>query len=231
MQGSYEPFSGAITLDNLDDLFAHHRARFGDATMVEGDDDGEESVDDAADDGDDADEGDDAADDGDDGDEGDDEKNLGDAGKKALRAERLKVRDLRKQLRDAQTAATKKATKKDDDADEVDEEAITEKVTSAWKPRVVNASARAALVEAGGSNLKALLKLVEHDDLEVTDDGEVEGLDEEVDRLKEEYPELFAAKRRANGRVETGDRSKGSTKKPMTATERQAAALRGSAGK
>ena len=70
------------------------------------------------------------------------------------------------------------------------------------------------------------MKLIEHDDLDVTDDGEVEGLDDEVDRLKEDYPELFI-KRRSGGKVETGDRGGDGPRKKMTATERQAAALRG----
>ena len=94
----------------------------------------------------------------------------------------------------------------------------------------MNSAAKAALLTAGAEKPERLLRLIDHDDLDVTDNGDVHGLDEEVERLREEYPELFRAPgRKRAARVETGDRSTKSTKKPMTATERQAAALAGKA--
>jgi hypothetical protein len=184
----------------------------------------EEEVTDPGDTGDEVDEPDDEDDEDDDGDDDGDEKDdepLGAPGKKALTAERAKVKELRKQLREA-TAAGKKKDQDDDGGD------AEEKAAAKWKPRVVNSAARAAFLEAGAERPERLLKLLDLDELDVTEKGNVEGLEEEVDRLKEEYPELFS-KRRSGRRVETGDRSgNGSTRKKMTATERQAAQLAGS---
>jgi hypothetical protein len=182
----------------------------------EHDDDIEEEVTDPGDeDGDEK----DLDDEPDDDDEKDDEP-LGAPGKKALTAERAKVKELRKQLREATAAGKEKDQGDDGDAEE--------KAAAKWKPRVVNSAARAALLEEGAVKPERLLKLLDFDELDVTEKGNVEGLEEEVDRLKEEYPELFS-KRRSGRRVETGDRSgNGSTRKKMTATERQAAQLAGS---
>lgn len=218
-------FPGAITLDTLPDLFAHHGARFGGWSMEKKDDDGEgeeeEEVDDPGDD--DPDDGDGELDDPDDDDPDDGDGKLDEKGKKALAAERAKVKELRKRLAEAQRAGKKKDA--DDDTDDDDAE---EKAAAKWKPKVVNSAARAAFMEAGADRPERLLKLLDHDELDVSDDGEVEGLDEEVDRLKEEYPELFTKPKRAGRRVETGDRSGGSsTKKKLSATERQARALAG----
>jgi chromosome segregation ATPase len=174
----------------------------------DGDDDEEEEHGDPGDDG-----------DGDQGDDdGDDDGDLSDAGKKALKKVRDELREARRELREARKAAEK--DRDDDDAET--------KAAERWKPRVVNSAARAALIEAGGTNLNALLKLKDDDELDVRDDGTVVGLDAEVERLKEEYPELFATRRRTGGRLETGDRSGGgSPKKKLSATERQARGLLG----
>jgi hypothetical protein len=153
-----------------------------------------------------------------DDDEGDDEKDdadLDDKAKAALRRERDRVKELRRELKAARDAA-----KKDDDAEDAEAKAAAK-----WKPRVVNSAAKAAFLSAGAEKPERLLKLLDLDELDVTEKGEVDGLDEEVDRLRDEYPELFSTRRRG-GRVETGDRSgKGTTKKPLSATEKQARAM------
>jgi hypothetical protein len=230
-EAAYEPFAGPITLDTLDALFADRSARFAGFTMKV-DDDGDEDGDDDGEDDDTPGLGDDEGDDGEDGDDDgdDDDEPLGKAGKKALLAERARNKALRKRLREATAAAAAKPAKKggkdDDDDDAPDPEAVA---AAKWKPKVVNSAAKAALLSAGAEKPERLLRLIEHDDLEVTDDGDVHGLDDEVDRLKDEYPELFAKPgRRRAAKVETGDRSKaGGTKKPLTATEKQALLLTG----
>jgi hypothetical protein len=104
-----------------------------------------------------------------------------------------------------------------------------------WKPRVVRAAARSAFIEAGLSLPKKnadaamarVLKLLDMDDLDVTDDGEVEGLDEQVEEIKADWPDLFGAAGRSRaGRVDGADRGT-SNGKPKTPSEIQAAALLG----
>lgn len=68
-----------------------------------------------------------------------------------------------------------------------------EEAENRWKPRIVNQAARAALAEAGVvGGPDRVLKLLDTQALSVDDDGDVIGLDSEVDRLRGEYPEFFA---------------------------------------
>jgi Phage minor structural protein GP20 len=88
-----------------------------------------------------------------------------------------------------------------------------------WMPKLVASAARVSLVAAGlvGSPDR-LLKMIDHDDLEVDDDGEVSGLDEQVAELKAEYPELFSKKVTKTGSVNGGRRtSSGDGKKKSSA--------------
>jgi hypothetical protein len=164
----------------------------------------------------DADEVEDDADQGaDDGDDGDEESASGKEAT-ALQREREKVKELRRTLKEEREKAQERDEKKGDGED------FEKKAEAKWKPRVVNSTARAAFLEAGGTNVSALLKLLDHDELAVSDDGTVDGLDDEVERLRDECPELFKPRRGA-GRIETGDRSgRGGAKRELTASERQA---------
>lgn len=211
-------FPGAITLDTLPELFAHHAARFGGWSMKDDDDDDDDLDDDTI-----VDPGDN--DDADDDDDDDDDKDAyvpptkeeWEKTQAALKKANDEAKRRRLALKEAQAAGGK-----DDDADDKVEKKVAE-VEAKWKPRVINSAASAALLEAGAEKPERLLKLIDHDDLDVADDGSVDGLDDEVDRLKEEYPELFK-RTRSGGKVETGGRG-GGKPKPKSATERQAAAI------
>lgn len=198
------------TILDLDEVFARNRARFGGWTWMAEDIEEEDDTDDDSDDK-------DESEDDDDSDDEDDDEKLKEPGKKALAKERERNKELRRRLREAEAKAAEKAGDQGEDTEKAREEEREK-----WKPKVISAAARAALTEAGGSDLKALLKLIEHDDLDVADDGTVDGLDDEVERLKDEHPALFS--RRRGSKLETGDRGTGK-KKPMTATERQAAGI------
>src|ERR1041385_2707349 len=56
-----------------------------------------------------------------------------------------------------------------------------------------------ALSEAGwnGTRLGSLMKLVDLDDVEIDDDGEILGLAEQITAIKNEWPELFKRERRS----------------------------------
>lgn len=218
---TYEPHAGPITLDTLDDLFASRRAIFAGLTMKADD---EEEVDDPADE-----DGEDGTDeDGEDGDDDEYEPPTKEEWEKTQAALKKANAEAKKRRLAAKEQKPKPKPKKrddDDDDDEGDDDRSAE-VEERWKGRVVKQAAKAALATAGAEKPERLLRLVDIDSLDVDDDGEVDGLDDEIDRLREDYPELF--KRRRGGRVETGDRSDGKgSRKPMTATERQAAAILG----
>lgn len=207
------------------------------------DDDTDDETDDDKDREDDEDQDDDAEDDKPDpkADEGKDDgkgdtvsrAELNRAVRERQRAKQL-LRDARKELADLKQAnegAEEKAVR------EARETADAE-AGKKYKPLIIRTSARAELVAAGvkADKVNRLIKLLDLDEIEVDDDGEVSGLTDQVDTLKDEWPELFAAEEEKKGRRErrgSGSRAADGAdkqpekKKPMTASERQAAALLG----
>lgn len=61
------------------------------------------------------------------------------------------------------------------------------------KTRALVTGVNSALAEAGwnGSRLNSLMKLIDLDEVEVDDDGEIVGLSEQIDAIKGEWPEFF----------------------------------------
>jgi hypothetical protein len=89
-----------------------------------------------------------------------------------------------------------------------------------YRGMIGTTAAKAALLAAGlKGKPDGLLKLLDYDELDIDDDGEVSGLDEQVDDLKSKYPELFARGRAQKDKDGTNKDSSGARKK-MTATER-----------
>lgn len=118
------------------------------------------------------------------------------------------------------------------DADKAAEAQITE-VETKWATRFKSTAARAALAEAGvpSEKLTRALKLIDMDALEVDDDGDVDGLDGEVDSLRESFAELFpvkqepGARRAVAGKVKVGG---GQTAEPKkSSADKLAASLLG----
>jgi hypothetical protein len=48
-----------------------------------------------------------------------------------------------------------------------------------------------ARVKGGKKGIPRLIRLMDLDEIDIDDEGDVSGLDEEIDRLKADYPELF----------------------------------------
>lgn len=163
-------------------------------------------------------EGDDADPDGDDEDESgeedespDPEPFVKDDGKPFTKADhdalQTALAAARKEARTAKRAAKGKPADKDAAATEAAQAAEAK-----YKPIVVKTAARGALAEAGlilpkGKEQAAIgkaLKLLDMDEIDLTDDGDVEGLEEQIDELKGLYPELFA--RKGTRRVDGADR-------------------------
>jgi hypothetical protein len=150
-----------------------------------------------------------------------------DDAKKALRDLRAEVADLKRAGEDETARATREAA-----------EAAAAAAEKKYKPIVIKTTARAELVAAGVKSGKEarLIKLLDLDDIDIDDDGEVTGLTEQVDALKEEWPELFAQpeekprEQRRGSRAADGADKKPPPKKELTPSERQAALLLGTGG-
>lgn len=72
-----------------------------------------------------------------------------------------------------------------------------ESTAEAFRARIANQAARAELVGAGvpKTSVKRLVGLIDLDQIELDDDGEVvSGLDDQIASLKEDFPQLFATK-------------------------------------
>jgi len=121
--------------------------------------------------------------------------------------------------------------------DDVDD--LTERTKEATRaelmPAIIRSQGRSVLESLGmafpkdakdaKAALTRTLKLANVDDLELNEDGEVEGLEHELREVKRLYPQLFRG-----GRVRTPGNAGGgrrSAEKPRSATELQAASLFG----
>lgn len=93
------------------------------------------------------------------------------------------------------------------------------------------ANARAALLSAGlqggKTAIERALKLIDFDEVKVEADGTVEGLDDQIEELREEMPSLFKAERKRTRRINGDDGERGPVGGKKSATEIQAARLLG----
>jgi hypothetical protein len=149
----------------------------------------------------------------------------------ALKKANSEAKRFRTQLRNA-----KKATSGDTDEEQ---ERAAERVAAQWKPRLVKSAARAALAEAGAKKtaIARLARAIDLDSVEVDDDGEIDGLEDQIEELKDDLPELFKdeddddtppRRKRKLGKTDAGARSaNGSKTTQKDASTRQAEALLG----
>lgn len=96
---------------------------------------------------------------------------------------------------------------------------------------LIDTRAETALARAGADDkaIRLLKRELDYDELELLKDRSVEGLDDEIDRLKTEFPNLFRSKSGARRRINGGDDREGGKKRPMSVNARQLAQLRGTA--
>lgn len=151
------------------------------------------------------------------------------------KTKRDKIRRLEKELADA--AASKSGKSKDDDDDEkpdldaIRKAAKAEALAEANETRKADKT-EAALARAGVNpeRLATALKFVNLDDIDLNDDGTLDGIDEAIEALKKDTPELFATKRRKRESVSGSDGDgKGGGSGKKSATQLQAEQLRGRA--
>lgn len=229
-----------MTLDNRHKFALPYWARPGIALFAKKvDDEGEGGADDADDDDEEDDEDDDEDDD------------LVDLSEDELRAELKKTREslskasgsskkkrdtikrLRGELDKRPATAAPKGKKTDDD--DVDVEAIKASTKAELKvesdARIRKVAARSELKAAGipAAQVGKLVGMLDLDSLDVDDDGEVDGLDEAIDELKAEWPQLFASKPAKRKRQSiAGDRSDDTPRrKALTPSQIQAARVTG----
>lgn len=151
----------------------------------------------------------------------------------ARKQEKLDVQRQLNELRDKykeQETETEKAVRE-----------AEEKAEARYKPIAVRKAVRAALVEAGATaatdgdkakteaRIARLMKLIDVGDLSIDDDGEVLGVDEQIDGLRADYPELFEpAAKKAKARP-TGAPKPAAVEQPKSTAEIHAKRILGKA--
>lgn len=100
-----------------------------------------------------------------------------------------------------------------------------------YRAPLVKAAARAALAEAGvNGSTDRVLRLVDTEGLSVDDDGDVIGLEAEIDRVRQEYPEFFQKDKPKPKPRPTAAGKEPSPEKPRSAAEQHAARVLGRTG-
>lgn len=132
---------------------------------------------------------------------------------KKANAEAKQYRLEAKKLREQNESENEKALR------EARETAATE-VEGKYKRKIVNAEAKALLAQAGlTSNVERFVRMVDLEAVTVTEEGDVDGLDDQINSIKDEFPELFksgsennGSGRRRSGSLDAGRRPGGSNK-------------------
>lgn len=197
------------------------------------------SEDDEDDDEEDDDEEDDDDDDDPDADKSDDEIR---AELKATRERLAKANASSKKRRlalrkEREEAAAKKPKAKKSDEDDDDREAAIEAAraegTKAGTDKAKFSEAKASLIAAGVPKDRAAraAKMLDLEDLDLDDDGELDGIEDAIDALKADMPEFFSGSRRRRGSSlpEKRDRDGegGKRKERLSTSEMQARRLTG----
>lgn len=223
-----------LTDGDVEGLLELHRSQFGTAVMEDDDENDDESEDDE--DGDDSeDDADDDAD-GDEDEDGEDDDKAKGKTKKPTAAERreqelkaenkkFRLRSVARQKRiaalEAEVAELKRGKgkpKKDEEASDEDESQVDPEVTR--KLEQANRANEDLLIRLefmannkhSWKNPKAALKLLDLSDVEINEDGEVEGLEEAIEELAKSEPYLLD--KGTEEKDETKRRRRGATGQP-----------------
>jgi len=83
----------------------------------------------------------------------------------------------------------------------------------------------AGLKDAGIKNGENLIKYIKTDEIELTDELEIAGLDTQLESLKQEFPEIFDVKKIVGGKADSGVSAP--LEAPLSASELQAKLILG----
>lgn len=151
---------------------------------------------------------------------------------------RTKTRSLKGELARVQGELASRGKKRGNDDDDEDERPDVEAIRNAARNEgarskevsAIKASGRGILKGLGASkdDLGALVRLLDIEDLELDDDGEVDGLDDQAIALKVRYPAMFGTKtKRRTIAGGSGDDAGGPKEDKRSDSQKQADAILG----
>lgn len=101
-------------------------------------------------------------------------------------------------------------------------EGLSEETVNKWRTRAVKEAARASLERSGLPDAERILKYLNLDDVDFDDKDQLAGIDEKLEEVKADFPELFDTKRRA-GRNSADIHASAPAEAKMTGTQAQLA--------
>jgi len=151
--------------------------------------------------------------------EGDEDDSWTPPSREEWEAHQAKLKKANAEAKKHRLAAKQTGAKAETDVEKAVEAAKTE-VESRYKPLIVRTAAKAALAEAGLiGKPDRLIKLLDMDELDIDDEGDVDGLEDQIKALKADYPDLFQKRTRA-GRVNGAEKRSTSGDRKLTSAER-----------
>lgn len=133
------------------------------------------------------------------------------------------VEKMRAALERYKTENKKFREQRDEYKAQVDKGVANDETLSKFKARTLRAEAKLRLQSQGIKDTDRLTKYLDFDGVSINDNDEIEGLDEKIESLKGDFPELFDPKRRVGGQIDSAERPEPTGAK--SATELQAARL------
>lgn len=91
-----------------------------------------------------------------------------------------------------------------------------EKDYTKFKERAIKAEAKLAFAGLGVKDADRFIKYLDFEKVSLDDEDNLVGLDDEVGRIKGDFPELFDAKRRVGGRVDAAANNPAHVEKSVT---------------
>lgn len=100
--------------------------------------------------------------------------------------------------------------------DEWKTKAENSEVNTTLKERVLKAEAKLRLADSGIKDPDRIIKYLKFDGVDFDEEGNLTGLDDSIETVKGDFPELFDPKRRVGGRVDAAADSPVKTEKSIT---------------
>jgi hypothetical protein len=157
----------------------------------------------------------------------------------SVKKKRDRIKSLNRELEEARKPKPSKKPKDDDDDDGPDLETIRHEAKAegekAGTMRAKRAEAKASLLGAGvnSARVNRAVGLLDLDELDLDDDG-LDGIDDAIEDLRKEWPELFAKQRKKresvagdNDRDGSGGERRGAARNTKSASQKAADKLLG----
>lgn len=104
--------------------------------------------------------------------------------------------------------------------DEFKAKAENNEANTALRDRALRAEAKAKLTEQGVKDVDRFVKRLDFNSVGLDEEGNLTGLDEQIDTFKNDFPEVFDPKQRVAGRIDAGERAPANAG-PKSTTEMQ----------